>query len=536
LRHFKLHRLLLQASPKSTASEDGVHFGSFARQIIAASTAAQLPPPPTKATMAAARWSAGREGPSADKLSEWRNGKASQLEQAARRRTKRVAAPAAPRDATFKPTLGFHPSSQSVAPPSVLPPSPPRKAVKAVDVVPPGRDLEPHTAQARKRQRQKGLSRQESRHWKTDPLIQRENERIAERLGAIYTRPLASSTPPQVGSISQHGEKERHAAAAVSAYAQRATTKGDPSVRDGKASVQDAPIPKTLGSVRCAVCGTHSGNLDAGGSLRVPFRTCHLCDQAWYCDDTCRRVDWALAHRRQCDGVRLKTKTLRGAPTTAMNVHTSYWVQDERYRTARHLLRQRPKPSEAEVLHACATARAVEAKTARAARQGREKVLSEPGTAAKLPSKAAQHSMRRLRVEGPPRHADDRAWRSKKEEQVEHRALYEGVMPYVADEFDVITGKIKQSQRHDLERRIDRAREVVQDVPEERPLVERMWSRDMARNSERRVVFGGEPGRARSVFSDIGEHGVPYQDDAIYTGGVRKDRIDIELPGVLFDG
>jgi hypothetical protein len=47
------------------------------------------------------------------------------------------------------------------------------------------------------------------------------------------------------------------------------------------------------------------------------------------------------------------------------------------------------------------------------------------------------------------------------------------VIPYVADEFDVLTGKVKPSQRHDLERRVSRAQEAVRDVPEERPLVER---------------------------------------------------------------
>lgn len=69
----------------------------------------------------------------------------------------------------------------------------------------------------------------------------------------------------------------------------------------------------------------------------------------------------------------------------------------------------------------------------------------------------------------------------------------------------------------------------------------------MRKNSERRVVFGAEPGRARSVFTDIGDHGVPYDhggggDDGggdghgggVYTDGVRKERVKAELPTVLF--
>jgi len=59
-----------------------------------------------------------------------------------------------------------------------------------------------------------------------------------------------------------------------------------------------------------------------------------------------------------------------------------------------------------------------------------------------------------------------------------------------------------------------------------------MWAREVALAAQRRVVWGSEPERFRSVFRDIGGSLPPGE----YTGGVRTDISDRELPSTLFEG
>jgi hypothetical protein len=214
-----------------------------------------------------------------------------------------------------------------------------------VFVVPPGRDLEPSTsirmmAKKEKKKNNKGdgvvVSRQEILRRKTDPLIHRENRRVADRLRATYTRPSSSSSSSIQqggGSSSSSRGLQRRATAAGLVYGESsrrerleaAATKA--ATLDAGHAIGSSGIPKGLGlCVRCVACGMESdqqqqqqqqqqgvsGSEEEVEGIVVPFRPCPLCERVWYCDETCRGVDWALSHRRQCDGVSSKTKTLRG--------------------------------------------------------------------------------------------------------------------------------------------------------------------------------------------------------------------------------
>ena len=59
-----------------------------------------------------------------------------------------------------------------------------------------------------------------------------------------------------------------------------------------------------------------------------------------------------------------------------------------------------------------------------------------------------------------------------------------------------------------------------------------MWARDAGERAQRRVVWGAEPERKRSVFRDIGGSLPP----GVFTGGVRTDLVDEELPTIMFEG
>jgi hypothetical protein len=206
----------------------------------------------------------------------------------------------------------------------------------------------------------------------TDPILARENRRIAQRLTGIYaqsgkgtmsggghsgstsatlawmaTRAAVAYGEGQGGPVSGAAEgtgsdqgsdgdgsddaadrrDRRPTDLATTTAARRPTSPG----RDGGLSLSSraesgrvrrsskGPLPKALGFVRCAACGeslcAHDGvdPADPSTAADVAFRPCPSCDEAWYCDEACREVDWATGHRRQCRG-RAKTTTAFTGP------------------------------------------------------------------------------------------------------------------------------------------------------------------------------------------------------------------------------
>lgn len=113
----------------------------------------------------------------------------------------------------------------------------------------------------------------------------------------------------------------------------------------------------------------------------------------------------------------------------------------------------------------------------------------------------------------------------------------QNIGPTLEDKFDPIAGKIQPSLRADLSSRLSVAVEAhlaLDPDAHSPPRVEKMHANYLAVEKQRRVVWGAEPERQKSVFQDIGGWSKP--EDGPYTGGVRTDLTDIELPATMFEG
>jgi hypothetical protein len=90
----------------------------------------------------------------------------------------------------------------------------------------------------------------------------------------------------------------------------------------------DARFAKLLTKAFLSTCGWHSRKKKLRKEMHcvackndLPFFCARPLGVAsrqveWYCDDTCRAVDWQLQHRRKCHGVKNQTRTLPGITHT----------------------------------------------------------------------------------------------------------------------------------------------------------------------------------------------------------------------------
>ena len=210
-------------------------------------------------------------------------------------------------------------------------------------------------------------------HSNANRVMAKENARLAAALAKAYGRGGTAAAAGSMAGGTGNGCSGHARDAAVAVYG---TTEEARALRERGAAIAKAEaaaarargaptIPKALGVVSCATCGQRSGGLHqhhgdtyggddsgedseddgvgggvGGEEARLVqcggFVPCVSCDEEWYCDGDCRAVDWHLSHRRRCDGGKLRTKKLPGAPSTALGAHTAFLADDRRFNLARY--------------------------------------------------------------------------------------------------------------------------------------------------------------------------------------------------------
>jgi hypothetical protein len=170
----------------------------------------------------------------------------------------------------------------------------------------------PTAASANERQRRTRLA-----------AVRQENQRIHSKLVTTY-RSQERSSAEKAASI--------NAVDCTGRWATRTALYGGCS-SSGNASPSPNGVPKSLGVVSCAGCGTKS-YFNAGGPAMF---ACRSCQQAWYCSQTCAHVDYP-SHKQIC-----KYQVHGQWSPGGARSRDEYWVGSSAMAAGRKLLQQRQK-------------------------------------------------------------------------------------------------------------------------------------------------------------------------------------------------